>query len=669
MGERHSNSSESAKNYRAAKRAVYTVTVVGALSVVGAKTLPSQFEDHGADTAATQSHLILSTEEANSYFTKPNSLYTIPTEAPTQAATQSQEQGPLPTLSPADVGSYFTSNSTGEQAVAAAPSVATEAATQPPTQPATEVPTVIPTDTPTPTQAATEIPTSQPTEPPTQEVVENTPVSTQEPTEIPSPTETEVSTVAPTEVPSPTMIPTREPTLAPTNTPTPVPTDTPMPTATPTEVPTQTPTPKPEKTVAPTPDVLPTLSPDMSIPEQLKVINPDYGKMDELAQENTKLYGDAAPQYLCLQGVRLTIDQVYPDMDSALRIPSAYLAKGVFEEYPNRFAELKITSRKQLYELPPGAILVYQPNPDGGDPYDYAGGIHNGHIEIVISNDMNGTVIVGSDHQNSLDDDLIHMQGHVSVFVPINHHAPNTETTPEVTVQAAESNPPIADPLPVVKGLGEEAPHYYETADEYKKALKDTFNIDMEGYDKDHLEWVWELLWKTDKTNFPKLLEGNTYNFKPYSSDGSTSDNVSIQEGSQVDSVTGKETASVITLVGWPTKATFLAFFIHESAHGVQANQPDSVSYFSETEQQFYKQGAIDWYGGNAQTVFKDVSDVNENYAEAFRLYLMSYLLPNYNLSLLAVGDQNEANPFVASRNGQYGQIMHKVLFQKLPKN
>jgi hypothetical protein len=684
-------------------------------------------ESDGSDIAPTQS----STEyEQSTYPTQTPSI--TKTVAPTMAATTEPTIMTTPTMEEAPT-----------QIPTEVPTeMPTETPTEEPTQMSTLPPTEAPTQAPTevPTQAPTEMPTLPPTVPPTEEIP-NTSVQTQEPTEIPSPTETVAPTEAPTEMSSPTMVPTQEPTLAPTDTPTPlptetptpeptetpVPTDTPMPTATPTEVPTNTPfptatptevptqvptltpTPKPEKTITPTPKPKKTPAPteqpkreitaDMPLSEQLKIANPDYEKMKSLATADQNVIndpqsyappGESVPNGFgdgwCLQGVRWAMYDTFQDKELNAELMDqekaqyAYQAADILRERDDIFTELKITNPNDLNKLPVGSIIVFngnEPGTPGYASYDFG----DGHIAIVLLNDANGTSMDGSDHSAPLAKDLYYMTNGFTVFVI--KQQPEKETARATSTQVEKAGP-VGDPLPVVKGFGEEAPRYYETASEYKKALKAKFNVDMEGYDRDHLAWVWELLWKTDKTNFPKLLEGNTYNFKPYDPDvnnnydGVVSDNTSEQLGCQVDTHTGKDTGADISFVAWPTKETFLAFFIHESAHGIQACQPDSVSHFSETKAIFFKpggQGGIDWYANNAEAVYNRppdeiyVKNENENYAELMRFMIMSYLIPDYSNSLMAVGVQKQPNPFVASRNGPYGKIMHEVLFQKLPKN
>lgn len=140
---------------------------------------------------------------------------------------------------------------------------------------------------------------------------------------------------------------------------------------------------------------------------QLELVHADVTTMQKIADTNTKLYGNATYQYLCLQGVRLSISQVMPEMDEPLSVNSAYLVNDIFAQYPDRFTQLVITSEEQLYELPPGAILVYPRNTES--MYDFAAGQHHGHIGIIIGENGNGDMVVGSDHQTLLAKDLENM--------------------------------------------------------------------------------------------------------------------------------------------------------------------------------------------------------------------------------------------------------------------
>lgn len=146
----------------------------------------------------------------------------------------------------------------------------------------------------------------------------------------------------------------------------------------------------------------------------------DREVMEEIVNANVSLLNeppsdvpDGFGNGWCLLGVRLTLEDVYPDFQDVLLhyedgsgVGSAYKARERFEAHPEFFRNVPIDSLKDLYALEPGSVIVYPP---GNTSYDLVSGVHHGHISIVIDNDFKGHVETSSDHTTSLDTDLINL--------------------------------------------------------------------------------------------------------------------------------------------------------------------------------------------------------------------------------------------------------------------
>ncbi len=153
-----------------------------------------------------------------------------------------------------------------------------------------------------------------------------------------------------------------------------------------------------------------------TLEEQLEEVNADFDTMQAFADMNIRLYGNALAEYLCLMGVRLSLKEIYPELNDPLLVGSAYLAADVFES-SNLFAEIKIENEEQLHDLPNGSILVYPRNTVSN--YDFADGAHHGHIGIILGKDEEGNTLSGSDHKAYLQRDLDNMDFSPRVFVAI----------------------------------------------------------------------------------------------------------------------------------------------------------------------------------------------------------------------------------------------------------
>ncbi|MEN9407642.1 MAG: hypothetical protein RLZZ455_858 [Candidatus Parcubacteria bacterium] len=162
----------------------------------------------------------------------------------------------------------------------------------------------------------------------------------------------------------------------------------------------------------------------------------DKEKMRELYNNNTrvitdpwsaladpKLSGEWLPDGFgsgwCLAGVRYSLQLSDIMIEDLKGIGSAYKAEAVFDSHPELFEKLNI-SRKSIPSLPPGTILVYEPNQDsdpGGGAYDLVDGVHHGHISILRGRNDQKEVLAGSDHEELLEIDMSLMHHKIQAYI------------------------------------------------------------------------------------------------------------------------------------------------------------------------------------------------------------------------------------------------------------
>ena len=262
-------------------------------------------------------------------------------------------------------------------------------------------------------------PTETPSSPASPTAEDRRPIQTSEPVKPTQTPETPTPTMTATEKPFPTKTntasPTTEPAVEPTDEPDEIIEEELSPTATPTE--------KPKK---------------RSLKEILADADMDKEKMRELYHNNTKiitnpwdalsdprLSGEWLPDGFgngwCLAGVRYSLQLTDIAIEGLKGIGSAYKAEAVLDDHPELFEKLNI-SRKSIPSLPPGSILVYEPNQDsdpGGGSYDQVPGNpeHHGHISIIRGRNDQREVLVGSDHQELLAKDMSLMHHKINAYV------------------------------------------------------------------------------------------------------------------------------------------------------------------------------------------------------------------------------------------------------------
>lgn len=107
----------------------------------------------------------------------------------------------------------------------------------------------------------------------------------------------------------------------------------------------------------------------------------------ESAQQTAR---ERSPRGLCMQGVRQTLDRIGIHLrdENGNNLRSAYMAADALAtRYQDQFTEMRPVSRSQLRSLPPGAIVVWDRNPDPSRRADNpSNGYSHGHIEIIGPN-------------------------------------------------------------------------------------------------------------------------------------------------------------------------------------------------------------------------------------------------------------------------------------------
>lgn len=145
-----------------------------------------------------------------------------------------------------------------------------------------------------------------------------------------------------------------------------------------------------------------------------------------------------------------------------------------------------------------------------------------------------------------------------------------------------------------------------------RQSIIDKFGITMNGYDNDHLKWVWEKLWEVSNTNFIKFVRGSV-----------------IVADSDSRQINCPGAAVAVYLNPYP-EALFKYGLIHELGHVVRNCGQSSGNFYAEHLRAHNKEGGVTYYANNAPKCTGS-DDISEDYAEMIALYLN----PNANIQMV----------------------------------
>lgn len=187
-----------------------------------------------------------------------------------------------------------------------------------------------------------------------------------------------------------------------------------------------------------TPEEIEYYTPLLTLHEEIQKLNTEVKELHvnnqickEIISANTKVIEDAKKglyeysipgfgQGKTLQGVRITLDEVYKDYDFSSELSglsSAFEIADVLKNHKEKFSELSLSQDVLLHYLPIGSIIVFNPNDTDSDAIQFDQG--NGRVVIVRPNSEDGESLNGSDHESLLSEDLNQMPNGYRVFVPI----------------------------------------------------------------------------------------------------------------------------------------------------------------------------------------------------------------------------------------------------------
>lgn len=138
----------------------------------------------------------------------------------------------------------------------------------------------------------------------------------------------------------------------------------------------------------------------------------------------------------------------------------------------------------------------------------------------------------------------------------------------------------------------------------YKQALQDTYGINMNGFDENHLKWTWEKLHEINSPSFTSLLRGSN-----------------IEATSGLSEQVGCFSGTTLRLGQYQPEAFFKFILIHELGHIIQSCQPRAQSKYVEHENAFASEGPISYYSGHTEICTGGSNHLQEDYADTLAYY------------------------------------------------
>lgn len=158
-----------------------------------------------------------------------------------------------------------------------------------------------------------------------------------------------------------------------------------------------------------------------------------------------------------------------------------------------------------------------------------------------------------------------------------------------------------------------------------KEDIQKKFNISMNGFDNQHLQWGWEQLWRLSNTNFIALTKGTAINSSPSSS---------------------QESCRVVKLTPFSEEELFKITFTHELGHIIKWCNPNSQSRIGDLPDIIEKESYVTYYSANASTCTGS-DNFNEDYAEMITYYLN----PSANSKTAKCEGNQMPNPYLGNKH------------------
>lgn len=156
---------------------------------------------------------------------------------------------------------------------------------------------------------------------------------------------------------------------------------------------------------------------------------------------------------------------------------------------------------------------------------------------------------------------------------------------------------------PTGRGVAPEPPS------DVKRAIKDQFDLNMNGFSEKHLKWAWEKLWDVSGTRFNSLVKGTTINV--------AGSNISMQQ-----SCASYQLKPDVVLFPYEPEDAFKLIFIHELGHIIRNCTTDrTLSKYNEHLEALNSEGGVSHYARNANSCTGSDTP-SEDYADMIAYYL-----------------------------------------------
>lgn len=138
-----------------------------------------------------------------------------------------------------------------------------------------------------------------------------------------------------------------------------------------------------------------------------------------------------------------------------------------------------------------------------------------------------------------------------------------------------------------------------------RQGIIDTFGVTINGFDQDHLRWIWERLWEVSNTKFVGLIRGSR-----------------VESTTGLSSQVGCFGGGVSLYLGQYTPREFFKFILlHEFGHVIQACHPRGINNQFAQQNAYAVEGAISYYAQNSASCTGS-SSLGEDYADMIAYYL-----------------------------------------------
>lgn len=152
---------------------------------------------------------------------------------------------------------------------------------------------------------------------------------------------------------------------------------------------------------------------------------------------------------------------------------------------------------------------------------------------------------------------------------------------------------------------GNEGPKPPNYPSDLRQAIIDKFGITCNGFDDQHLKWIWEKLWDTSWTKWNDLVKGAIVQAKP-------------PPGSKR---IGCPPSITVMLSTYSDETLFKYLLTHELSHSISGCKDRATVRWNESVNAWNAEGGVTPYGANAEQCTGS-DHYGEDYAESLAMFL-----------------------------------------------